>query len=145
MFVNVSRRWYLSHLKVYKILCSHPKLCSGPSVNNADILSIILIKIINLYKIKSEKRKKIRIMIINYSHLNFYFGFKLLQILRNRPMSISHDSSDLETDWRDSEFITECLCWHNVYRQRHNVPPLTMSPQVNNFIYQIERCPFTLQ
>ncbi|KAK0086175.1 hypothetical protein PV325_003638 [Microctonus aethiopoides] len=45
-------------------------------------------------------------------------------------MSISHDSSDLETDWRDSEFITECLCWHNVYRQRHNVPPLTMSPQM---------------
>lgn len=53
-----------------------------------------------------------------------------LQILSNRPMSITHDRSDLETDWRDSEFITECLCWHNVYRQRHNAPPLTMSPQV---------------
>lgn len=45
-------------------------------------------------------------------------------------MSIAHDSNDLETDWRDSEFITECLCWHNVYRQRHNAPPLTMSPQL---------------
>ncbi|TGZ46485.1 Uncharacterized protein DBV15_10158 [Temnothorax longispinosus] len=54
----------------------------------------------------------------------------LKKILSNRPMSITHDSSDLETDWRDSEFITECLCWHNVYRQRHNAPPLTMSPQV---------------
>ena len=56
--------------------------------------------------------------------------FFLLQILSNRPMSIAYDSSDLETNWRDSEFITECLCWHNVYRQRHNAPPLTMSPQV---------------
>ncbi|OAD57066.1 Golgi-associated plant pathogenesis-related protein 1 [Eufriesea mexicana] len=54
----------------------------------------------------------------------------LKKILSNRPMSIAHDSNDLETDWRDSEFITECLCWHNVYRQRHNVPPLTMSPQL---------------
>ncbi|XP_017880973.1 repressed by EFG1 protein 1-like [Ceratina calcarata] len=52
------------------------------------------------------------------------------KILSNRPMSIAHDSNDLETDWRDSEFITECLCWHNVYRQRHNSPPLTMSPQL---------------
>ncbi|XP_046472413.1 uncharacterized protein [Neodiprion pinetum] len=52
------------------------------------------------------------------------------KILSNRPMSIAHDSSDLETDWRDSEFITECLCWHNVYRQRHAGPPLTMSPQL---------------
>ncbi|XP_017789471.1 PREDICTED: uncharacterized protein LOC108571841 [Habropoda laboriosa] len=54
----------------------------------------------------------------------------LKKILSNRPMSIAHDSNDLETDWRDSEFITECLCWHNVYRQRHDAPPLTMSPQL---------------
>ncbi|XP_070157479.1 uncharacterized protein [Polyergus mexicanus] len=54
----------------------------------------------------------------------------LKKILSNRPMSITLDRSDLETDWRDSEFITECLCWHNVYRQRHNAPPLTMSPQL---------------
>ncbi|KAL0130795.1 hypothetical protein PUN28_002419 [Cardiocondyla obscurior] len=54
----------------------------------------------------------------------------LKKILSNRPMSITHDRNDLQTDWRDSEFITECLCWHNVYRQRHNAPPLTMSPQL---------------
>ncbi|CAL7948145.1 unnamed protein product [Xylocopa violacea] len=54
----------------------------------------------------------------------------LKKILSNRPMSIAHDDNDLETDWRDSEFITECLCWHNVYRQRHDAPPLTMSPQL---------------
>ncbi|CAD1475697.1 unnamed protein product, partial [Heterotrigona itama] len=52
------------------------------------------------------------------------------RILSDRPMSIARDTNDLETDWRDSEFITECLCWHNVYRQRHDAPPLTMSPQV---------------
>ncbi|XP_046144285.1 repressed by EFG1 protein 1-like isoform X2 [Osmia bicornis bicornis] len=54
----------------------------------------------------------------------------LKKILSNRPMSIAQDANDLETDWRDSEFITECLCWHNVYRQRHNASPLTMSPQL---------------
>ncbi|XP_003695701.1 uncharacterized protein LOC100864764 [Apis florea] len=54
----------------------------------------------------------------------------LKKILSNRPMSIAHDSNDLETKWRDSEFITECLCWHNVYRQRHNAPPLTILPQL---------------
>ncbi|XP_063984400.1 uncharacterized protein LOC135166244 [Diachasmimorpha longicaudata] len=54
----------------------------------------------------------------------------LKKILSHKTMSISHDITDLQTDWRDSEFITECLCWHNVYRQRHNAPTLTMSPQL---------------
>ncbi|XP_044019862.1 GLIPR1-like protein 1 isoform X2 [Aphidius gifuensis] len=54
----------------------------------------------------------------------------LKKILGKKPMSICHDISDLETDWLDSEFITECLCWHNVYRQRHNAPTLTMSPEL---------------
>lgn len=40
------------------------------------------------------------------------------------------DISDLRTAWQDSDFITDCLCWHNVYRQRHSSPPLTMSSEV---------------
>lgn len=59
-------------------------------------------------------------------------------------MSIAQDANDLETDWRDSEFITECLCWHNVYRQRHNAPPLTMSPQVMNNADKISRMIYLL-
>ncbi|XP_008551327.1 uncharacterized protein LOC103573858 [Microplitis demolitor] len=54
----------------------------------------------------------------------------LRKILLNRPMNIFYDLSDFETNWRDSEFITECLCWHNVYRQRHNARPLTMAPKL---------------
>lgn len=53
-----------------------------------------------------------------------------LQIISNRPVSMVLDSADLRTAWQDSDFITDCLCWHNVYRQRHSAPPLTMSTQV---------------
>ncbi|XP_074113423.1 uncharacterized protein LOC141536652 isoform X3 [Cotesia typhae] len=53
----------------------------------------------------------------------------LTKILLSRPINVYHDVSDFETNWWDSEFITECLCWHNVYRQRHNSRPLTMAPQ----------------
>jgi hypothetical protein len=40
-------------------------------------------------------------------------------------------NKELETDWQRSEFITESLNWHNVYRQRHGAPPLTLCPQVS--------------
>ncbi|KAK9881991.1 hypothetical protein WA026_018180 [Henosepilachna vigintioctopunctata] len=54
----------------------------------------------------------------------------LQKILSNRPVSMVLDISDLRTAWQDSDFISECLCWHNVYRQRHNSPTLTMSAQL---------------
>ncbi|GBP08287.1 Golgi-associated plant pathogenesis-related protein 1 [Eumeta japonica] len=37
--------------------------------------------------------------------------------------------SEVRTAWQDSDFITESLCWHNVYRQRHGAPVLTMAPE----------------
>lgn len=40
------------------------------------------------------------------------------------------DISDIQTAWQDSDFITDCLCWHNVYRQRHSSPPLTMCSEL---------------
>ncbi|XP_060525833.1 uncharacterized protein LOC132701711 [Cylas formicarius] len=52
------------------------------------------------------------------------------KILLNRPVSMILDLSEIRTAWQDSDFITDCLCWHNVYRQRHNSPPLTMSPEL---------------
>ncbi|KAH1005471.1 hypothetical protein HUJ04_006452 [Dendroctonus ponderosae] len=51
-------------------------------------------------------------------------------ILHNRPVSMVLDISEIRTAWQDSDFITDCLCWHNVYRQRHNSPPLTMLPEL---------------
>jgi hypothetical protein len=55
------------------------------------------------------------------------------QILSNRPMSIAsgQGNKEMETDWQQSEFITDSLNWHNVYRQRHGAPPLTLCPQVS--------------
>lgn len=38
--------------------------------------------------------------------------------------------SEVRTAWQDSDFITECLCWHNVYRQRHGAGQLYMAPEV---------------
>lgn len=45
-------------------------------------------------------------------------------------MSIVVELNEVRTAWQDSDFITECLCWHNVYRQRHGAPTLSMSPEV---------------
>jgi hypothetical protein len=55
------------------------------------------------------------------------------QILSNRPMSIAsgQGNKELETDWQQSEFVTDSLNWHNIYRQRHGAPPLTLCPQVS--------------
>lgn len=55
----------------------------------------------------------------------------MFQILSNRPVSMVLDVSDLTTAWQDSDFITDCLCWHNVYRQRHGSPGLSMSSEVS--------------
>jgi hypothetical protein len=41
-------------------------------------------------------------------------------------------NKELETDWQQSEFVTDSLNWHNIYRQRHGAPPLTLCPQVSN-------------
>jgi hypothetical protein len=43
-------------------------------------------------------------------------------------------NKELETDWQHSEFISESLNWHNVYRQRHGAPPLTLCPQVSSLV-----------
>ncbi|KAK5650282.1 hypothetical protein RI129_001311 [Pyrocoelia pectoralis] len=56
----------------------------------------------------------------------------LQKILSNKPVSMVLDESDIQTAWQDSDFITDCLCWHNVYRQRHSSPPLTMSSELCN-------------
>ncbi|CAG9832622.1 unnamed protein product [Diabrotica balteata] len=56
--------------------------------------------------------------------------YLLKKILTNRPVSMVLDMSEIQTAWQDSDFITDCLCWHNVYRQRHAAPPLTMSSEL---------------
>ncbi|XP_071455848.1 uncharacterized protein [Hetaerina americana] len=42
----------------------------------------------------------------------------------------AEEESALEPQWRDSEFITECLFWHNAFRHRHAAPPLSISTQL---------------
>ncbi|XP_041974430.1 protein PRY1-like [Aricia agestis] len=59
---------------------------------------------------------------------------KLLQkVLQNRPVSMVVQWSEVRTAWQDSDFITECLCWHNVYRQRHAAPQLYMAPELCDY------------
>lgn len=56
------------------------------------------------------------------------------------------DISEIRTAWQDSDFITDCLCWHNVYRQRHAAQPLVMSSEVfikkknnnNQFVFDVK-------
>ncbi|XP_034247844.1 uncharacterized protein LOC117649315 isoform X2 [Thrips palmi] len=47
-----------------------------------------------------------------------------------RPVALVSEGHEAATDWHDSEFISECLCWHNVYRQRHGVRDLAMSAEL---------------
>ncbi|XP_034823998.1 cysteine-rich venom protein latisemin-like [Maniola hyperantus] len=59
---------------------------------------------------------------------------KLLQrVLQSRPVSMVVQWSEVRTAWQDSDFITECLCWHNVYRQRHGAPQLYMAPELCDY------------
>ncbi|XP_063890887.1 uncharacterized protein LOC110374680 [Helicoverpa armigera] len=59
---------------------------------------------------------------------------KLLQkVLQSRPVSMVVQWSEVRTAWQDSDFITECLCWHNVYRQRHGSPQLYMAPELCDY------------
>ncbi|XP_013167321.1 PREDICTED: ectin-like [Papilio xuthus] len=59
---------------------------------------------------------------------------KLLQkVLRTKPVSMVVQWSEVRTAWQDSDFITECLCWHNVYRQRHGAPQLYMAPELCDY------------
>lgn len=51
-------------------------------------------------------------------------------MLLARPVSMVVQWSEVRTAWQDSDFITESLCWHNVYRQRHGAPQLYMAPEV---------------
>ncbi|CAH0385416.1 unnamed protein product [Bemisia tabaci] len=76
----------------------------------------------------------------------------LRKIIGNKP-NIICEKDELRTAWNDSDFIAECLCWHNVYRFQHRVPPLQMSPQLcekaqawanhlahtDSFFYRIDR------
>ncbi|XP_063392780.1 ectin-like [Cydia fagiglandana] len=59
---------------------------------------------------------------------------KLLQkVLQTKPVSMVVQWSEIRTAWQDSDFITECLCWHNVYRQRHGAPQLYMAPELCDY------------
>ncbi|KAF4531406.1 hypothetical protein B566_EDAN009647 [Ephemera danica] len=55
----------------------------------------------------------------------------LAKLLRNRkPLEKDASWSQLDTDWGDSEFISDCLRWHNQLRQKHGAAPLLLSSQL---------------
>lgn len=37
-----------------------------------------------------------------------------------------------EPDFSESDFVMDCLHWHNLFREKHGVPPLTLSNQLCN-------------
>ncbi|XP_037964212.2 probable pathogenesis-related protein CaO19.6200 [Plutella xylostella] len=57
----------------------------------------------------------------------------LKKVLLERPVSMVVQWSEVRTAWQDSDFITESLCWHNVYRQRHGAPQLVMAPELCDY------------
>ncbi|KAK7864491.1 hypothetical protein R5R35_003109 [Gryllus longicercus] len=74
--------------------------------------------------------------------------------MRQRPLwDPNGDTQELHTEWEHSEFIAECLQWHNAFRARHGAPPLQLCPQLcsyaqgwanhlahnNNFYYRRDR------
>ncbi|XP_076352263.1 Golgi-associated plant pathogenesis-related protein 1-like isoform X1 [Tachypleus tridentatus] len=52
------------------------------------------------------------------------------KIMINRPLSIRFDKEGSWTCYSQSDFVMECLQWHNTFRKRHNVPPLELSYQM---------------
>ncbi|XP_059482166.1 uncharacterized protein LOC132200592 [Neocloeon triangulifer] len=55
----------------------------------------------------------------------------LAKLLRKKqPLAPSPLWAQLDTDWGDSEFISDCIRWHNIFRQKHSAEPLTMSSQL---------------
>ncbi|XP_026474421.1 uncharacterized protein LOC113378110 [Ctenocephalides felis] len=57
----------------------------------------------------------------------------LQKILHTRSLCLVSEGEEGCTAWQDSDFISDALCWHNVYRQRHGAPALTMSPELCSF------------
>jgi hypothetical protein len=57
--------------------------------------------------------------------------FVCVQLLKKKqPVAPNAAWAQIETDWGDSEFISDCLRWHNVSREKHSAEPLSISPQV---------------
>ncbi|KAJ8875070.1 hypothetical protein PR048_022960 [Dryococelus australis] len=68
----------------------------------------------------------------------------VLQILSNRPLSVDA-SREMPTDWEQSEFVNDCLYWHNVYRLRHRAPALALCSQQSSDTHKtpydrVKRC-----
>ncbi|XP_065345974.1 uncharacterized protein LOC135943395 isoform X1 [Cloeon dipterum] len=55
----------------------------------------------------------------------------LRKLLRKKqPLEPSPMWAQIETDWGDSEFISDCIRWHNIFRQKHSADQITMSSQL---------------
>lgn len=52
------------------------------------------------------------------------------KIILARPIVVNYQDDECATDFDESDFITDCLIWHNNLREIHGVPPLTLSHQL---------------
>ena len=57
-----------------------------------------------------------------------------MQVLFSRPLSVNYRNADMETFFEESDFVTDCVHWHNILRQKHQAPPMLLSSEVS--IYQ---------
>ncbi|XP_013790700.1 Golgi-associated plant pathogenesis-related protein 1-like isoform X1 [Limulus polyphemus] len=54
------------------------------------------------------------------------------KIVLQRPLFIRFNNEENRTYYSQSEFVVDCLQWHNTFRKRHEVPPLEFSYQMCN-------------
>ena len=54
----------------------------------------------------------------------------LMKLAKAKLLYTPATRSLAETRFADSDFVAECLEWHNHYRQHHLAPPLTLDPIV---------------
>lgn len=52
------------------------------------------------------------------------------KLLMSRSLIIDFRDSDNRTFYEESDFVAECLRYHNLFRNRHNAPPLKLNQEL---------------
>ncbi|XP_076353858.1 uncharacterized protein LOC143248874 [Tachypleus tridentatus] len=55
---------------------------------------------------------------------------RLNKVSLSRPLHLYYHDEDITTWYSQSEFVTSCLQWHNIFRDFHGSPPLVLSHQL---------------
>ncbi|XP_022240342.1 uncharacterized protein LOC111085548 [Limulus polyphemus] len=60
---------------------------------------------------------------------------RLNKVSLSRPLNLYYHDEDITTWYSQSEFVTSCLQWHNIFRDFHGSPLLVLSHQIINLIF----------